>query len=71
MIDVVMKIFFCSCILLVWLMMLIALYAVFKQHIQTNGVVVYSKKYKRSQRFIYRNGELRPDYILNGEKMAD
>lgn len=32
---------------------------------------VYSKKYKRSQRFIYRNGKYRQEYILNGEKMED
>lgn len=38
---------------------------------KTYGFMVYSKKYKRSQRFIYRNGEFRPDYILNGEKMED
>ncbi len=68
---IIIKLFFCSCILFVWLMMLIALYGVFKQYIQTNGIILYSKKYKRSQRFIYRNGELRPEYILNGEKTAD
>lgn len=38
---------------------------------KTKGFVVYSKKYKRSQRFIYRNGKFIPDYILNGEKMED
>lgn len=38
---------------------------------KTYGFVVYSKKYKRSQRFIYRNGKFIPDYILKGEKMED
>lgn len=68
---IIIKLLCCLCVFFVWLMMLIALYCVFRQSIKTNGVIVYSKKYKRSQRFIYRNGELRPDYILNGEKMSD
>lgn len=38
---------------------------------KTYGFMVYSKKYKRSQRFIYKNGKFIPDYILNGEKMED
>jgi hypothetical protein len=38
---------------------------------KTNGFVVYSKKYKRSRRFIYRNGEFRPEYIRSGEKVED
>ncbi len=38
---------------------------------KTNGFVVYSKKYKRSRRFIYKYGEFRPEYIRNGEKMED
>ncbi len=71
MIDVFMKILFCLCILFVWILVLITLYSIFKYTIKTEGIVVYSKKYKRSQRFIYRNEELRPEYILNGEKMAD
>jgi hypothetical protein len=71
MIDVFMKILFCLCFLFVWILVLITLYSIFKYTIKTEGIVVYSKKYKRSQRFIYRNEELRPEYILNGEKMAD
>ena len=68
---IIIKLLFCLCIVFVWLMVLIALYCIFKYTIKTDGLIVYSKKYKRSQRFIYRNGELRPDYILNGEKMDD
>lgn len=52
-------------------MIIVKLLFFFKYTIKTNGLMVYSKKYKRSQRFIYRNGELRPDYILNGEKTED
>ena len=51
--------------------MLYALYLINDYYKKTNGFEVYSKKYKRSQRFIYRNGEFRPEYILNGEKMED
>lgn len=58
-------------ILFCLLMVLIALYAMYDYHKKTYGFLVYSKKYKRSQRFIYRNGEFRPEYILNGEKMED
>lgn len=71
MILFIMKILFCLCIVLVLLISLFALYCIFRSEIRTNGFVVYSKKYKRSQRFIYRNGEFRPEYILNGEKMKD
>ena len=60
------------------LIILIPLYAVYDAlkrfddyNKKTHGFMVYSKKYKRSQRFIYRNGEFRPEYILNGEKMED
>lgn len=60
------------------LIMLIPLYAVYYSlkriddyNKKTKGFFVYSKKYKRSQRFIYRNGKFIPDYILNGEKMED
>lgn len=69
--TIIFKILISFCIVLCWLMVLICLYSIFKYEIKTNGLVVYSKKYKRSQRFIYRNGELRPEYILNGEKIAD
>lgn len=68
---------FCLLILYV-LMLLLPLYAVYKElknmddyNKKTHGFYVYSKKYKRWQRFIYRNGEFRPDYILNVEKMED
>ena len=57
------------------LMILIPLYVVCKalQDIydyrkKTYGFYVYSKKYKRSQRFLFRNGKYTPEYILNGEK---
>lgn len=68
---------FCLLILFV-LMLLIPFYLVFKAlkdmddyNKKTHGFYVYSKKYKRSQRFIYRNGKFVPEYILNGEKMED
>lgn len=64
-------IFFYVLIFFLLFMVLFALYVVFDFHIKTYGFVVYSKKYKRSQRFIYRNGQFRPEYILNGEKMED
>lgn len=63
--------FLCIPILFCWLIVLIAIYVMYDYHKKTYGFVVYSKKYKRSQRFIYRNGEFRPEYILNGEKFED
>lgn len=60
------------------LMMFIPLFAVYDAlksmndyNKKTYGFMVYSKKYKRSQRFIYRNGKFIPEYILKGEKMED
>jgi hypothetical protein len=38
---------------------------------KTNGFVVYSKKYKRSRRFIYKYGAFRPEFIRNDETMED
>ena len=68
---IVIKLLFCLCIVLFFVIALIYLYCVFSSSIKNNGFLVYSKKYKRSQRFIYRNGEFRPEYILNGEKMEE
>lgn len=60
------------------LMMFLPLYAVYDAlksmndyNKKTHGFMVYSKKYKKSRRFIYRNGKFIPDYILKGEKMED
>lgn len=58
-------------LLFFWLIMFISLYIMYDYHKKINVFFVYSKKYKRSQRFIYRNGKFIPDYILNGEKMED
>lgn len=66
-----MIIFLGAVVIFCWLMVIIALYLMYDYHKKTYGFIVYSKKYKRSQRFIYRNGEFRPEYILNGEKMQD
>lgn len=63
--------FLCIPILFCLLMMFITLYHMHDHKRKKYGFMVYSKKYKRWQRFIYRNGEFRPEYILNGEKMKD
>ena len=66
-----MILFLGALVIFCWSMVIIALYAMYDYNKKTYGFVVYSKKYKRSQRFIYKNGEFRPEYILNGEKMQD
>lgn len=66
-----MILFLCAVVIFCWSMVIIALYLTYDYHKKTYGFVVYSKKYKRSRRFLYKNGEFRPEYIRNSEKLED